>query len=367
MSYGRVPCFISIFLWFCGLLAIGHAASGSLDVAVAIQSESDPQPLDGFVKSEIHMGVRFQISLYTTDETAAERAFNAGFAEIARLEQVFSDYNTTSETRRIDAAPCDSPLDISPDMLDLLQKSFELNRDTSGYFDVTLGRLTKLWRTSRREQKSPDPEAIQAAALGVGSHLLELTEQRLLKRPPGVELDFGGIAKGYAADQVLRKLAHEFGITRVLIDASGDLIAGDPPPNQKGWVVELSQPADAPGPRLHVYLANRALASSGDSTQFLQTDQVRWSHLLNPHTKTPIIGQNLTLVWANDGATADALASALAICTADEFPIITARFQDLAATAYRRRNLEKPIECLQTENWKMTIEQNQVPVDPRNK
>lgn len=316
--------------------------------------------LQGFAKSEVHMGVQFQISLYATDEKIAEQAFSAAFAEIARLEQVFSDYQPTSETRQIDTAPCDTRIDLSCDMRRLLEKSRAFNRDSNGYFDVTLGTLTKVWRAARREKKPPSVESIALAAQRVGFNHLELCSDHLIKRSPGVELDFGGIAKGDAADRVLQLLKDEFEITRVLIDASGDLVAGDPPPKQKGWVVGLSRPADDPGPMLRVYLANRALASSGDSTQFLEADKTRWSHLIDPHTKTPIVGQNLTLVWADDGATSDALASALAICPPEQLPEIAARFPSVAACVYRRRDLDKPTAVLQTENWTIEILKHQV-------
>lgn len=329
-------------------------------VAAIGQDSQDESILQGFAKSEVHMGVRFQISLYTTDEKVAEQAFAAAFAEIARLERVFSDYQPTSEARRIDAAPCDTSIELSNDMRQLLERSRALNRDSNGYFDVTLGTLTKVWRAARREKKTPSSEAIAIAAQRVGFNHLELCADHLLKRSPGVELDFGGIAKGDAADRVLQLLKDKFEITRVLIDASGDLVAGDPPPQQKGWVVGLSQPADDPGPMVRVYLANRALASSGDSTQFLESDKTRWSHLIDPHSKTPIVGQNLTLVWADDGATSDALASALAICPPDEMPEITARFPSVAACVYRRRDLDKPTQVLRTENWTSEILKYQV-------
>lgn len=358
MSYHRLR-FVCLYAAVLGVLVVEMPG---FPVAACQHHQESPQ-LTGFSKSEIHMGVRFQISLYTTDEAVAEQAFAASFAEIARLERVFSDYNSKSEARRIDAAPCDSPIELSHDMRRLMEKSLTMHRHTNGFFDVTLGTLTKLWRTARRVQSSPDPDALNAAGQRVGSHRLELTKSHLLKHPPGVELDFGGIAKGDAADQVLCLLKKQFGITIVLVDASGDLVAGDPPPNQPGWVIGLSRPADEPGPLTRVYLANRALASSGDSTQFLETDQARWSHLLDPHTKTPIIGQNLTLVWADDGATADALASALAVCSATEFPVITARFPNLAATAYRRATLDQPTTVLQTENWAELLANQKCPAD----
>jgi thiamine biosynthesis lipoprotein len=308
--------------------------------------------LQGFVKEEAHMGVRFRISLYCASPNLAEQAFAAGFAEIARLEQVFSDYRDDSETRRLDHGPLDTPLSLSADMHHLLLRSVDLNHRTLGYFDVTLGALTKPWRAARKANRPPTDEELAIAQTRVGMELLEFTETpALIKRAPGCELDFGGIAKGYAADQVLRLLAEKFGVTRVLIDASGDLVAGDPPPGQQGWQVGLARPADEPGKLRRILLANQALAGSGDASQFLLADQTRWSHLLDPLRREPIVGRNLTLVFAPDGTTADALASALSVCPAEKFQLIVAAFPQVDAKRYRQLADDRDREVLESPQW----------------
>lgn len=298
------------------------------------------------------MGVRFRISLYSPNSAVAEQAFAAAFAEIARLEQVFSDYRDSSEARTLDHGPLETPLPLSPDMQTLLQCCVELHQQTDGYFDVTLGALTKPWRAARRAQHPPNAAELALAKTRVGMELLQLTDNaQLLKRTPGFELDFGGIAKGYAADQVLRLLAERFRITRVLVDASGDLVAGDPPPGKLGWLVGLARPANEPGPLTRILLANQALAGSGDANQFLLADQTRWSHLLDPLKREPILGQNLTLVLAPDGTTADALASALSVCPAENFPLILERFPRVAAKRYRQLADATDLEVLESAGW----------------
>lgn len=322
------------------------------DAASHLTTETLVDELQGFVKEEVHMGVRFRISIYCDSPAAAEQAFTAAFAEIARLEQVFSDYRDDSETRRLDHGPLDTPLPLSADMHQLLLRSVDLHRRTLGYFDVTLGALTKPWRVARRANRPPADEELAVAKTRVGLERLELTETaHLIKRPPGCELDFGGIAKGYAADQVLRLLAEQFKVTRALVDASGDLVAGDPPPGQRGWQVGLARPANEPGKLRRVLLANQALAGSGDANQFLLADQTRWSHLLDPLRREPIVGRNLTLVLAADGTTADALASALSVCPAERFSLILEAFPDVDAKRYRQLVDDRDREVLESPNW----------------
>lgn len=321
-------------------------------------SQSTPETLadelQGFVKEEVHMGVRFRISLYCVSPAVAEQAFPAAFAEIARLEQVFSDYRDDSETRRLDHGPLDTPLPLSADMHHLLLRSVDLHRQTLGYFDVTLGALTKPWRAARRANRPPTEMELAVAKTRVGMELLELTQPATLsKRPPGCELDFGGIAKGYAADRVLRLLAEQFKVTRVLVDASGDLVAGDPPPGQRGWQVGLARPAKEPGKLRRILLANHALAGSGDANQFLLADQARWSHLLDPLRRQPIVGRNLTLVLAPDGTTADALASALSVCPQEKFSLILDSFPQVEAKRYRQLTDDRVLEVLESPGWAM--------------
>jgi thiamine biosynthesis lipoprotein len=308
------------------------------------------------------MGVRFRISLYCDQAATAERAFAAAFQEIGRLEKIFSDYDPTSETRLIDAQPNHVPIEVSPDMRRLLQRSLDLHRQTDGYFDVSLGALTKLWRASRRSGLLPEPSEVADAAQRIGSERIHwLPDGKLHKQADGFELDFGGIAKGDAADQVLALLAKEFGITRALVDASGDVVAADPPPGQPGWVVGLSRPADQPGLLQRVYLSRRALASSGDANQFVEIERTRWSHLLDPHAKQPIVGQNLTWVFADDGATADAWASALAVCPPEVFRELMAREDRIIAKRYRRAAEGAETETLQSKRWDQALETLRVP------
>jgi len=183
----------------------------------------------------------------------------------------------------------------------------------------------------------------------------------LVKQLAGFELDFGGIAKGDAADRVLQILASEFGITRALVDASGDLVAAEAPPGQPGWVVGLARPVDERGLVERLYLRHQALASSGDATQFVEVDRKRWSHLIDPHRKQPIIGQNLTLVFASDGASADAWASALAVCPEETFHELTQRNGHLVAKRYHRAHPDHEIQTQQTSDWEATIRRLRVP------
>jgi thiamine biosynthesis lipoprotein len=365
-----VRCLFCVLLGLGFFLAnlevvLGAAENPSKTLAVTplkvLGQEGQDRTLEGFVGQRVLMGVRFRITLYAADQKEAEVALEAAFEEIRRLEKIFSDYDPTSETRRFDQAPDQVLFPASSEFFELIRAAEQHNRATDGYFDVTLGRLTKVWRVARREKRLPDSEQLELAKRQIGMEAIRLVPPRQVARDRTVELDFGGIAKGYAADKALELMRTNYGLARALIDASGDLVAGEPPPGKPGWIVGLSKPEGTAGLLQRIYLKRQALASSGDSTQFLQVDRQRWSHLLDPVSGEPIHGQNLTLVLAPSGATADALASAFAVCPEHVFKTIATRYPEVHARRFHRGELESPIQELETSGWKQAIQEILVP------
>jgi thiamine biosynthesis lipoprotein len=134
---------------------------------------------------------------------------------------------------------------------------------------------------------------------------LNPTEREVRLNERGMSLDLGGIAKGYAADAALAIMA-EHGIGAALVDAGGDLAIGDPPPDQKGWLVALPN-----GDSLR--LAHAAVATSGDINRYVTIDRVRYAHIVDPRTGLGVVDAPIVTVVARDATTADALASALTV------------------------------------------------------
>lgn len=281
------------------LVAIfGAAASG-----LAGQTEADRLTYE----SE-HMGTTFRIVAYAHDRTQADRAARAAFAHIARLDSLFSDYRPDSEIAGLaDHAGSGSFVPVTPELLSVLQDAQHWARRTEGAFDVTVGPLSRLWRWSSRRGELPNDERVAAARSVVGFRRLALNatelEARLTER--GMSLDLGGIAKGYAADAALAIMA-EHGIGAALVDAGGDLALGDPPPDERGWLVALPN-----GNSLR--LAHAGVATSGDAHRHVTIDGVRYAHIVDPRTGLGVVDAPTVTVVAPDATTADALASALTV------------------------------------------------------
>lgn len=275
--------------------------------------------LERYTFSLARMGTVFRVVLYHSDQALASKAAMAAFSRVERLEQILSDFREDSEVRRLCREGAGRPLPVSPELYFLLDKSLEFSRLTGGAFDVTVGPVTHLWRESRRAGKLPDPRELARARelTGYQNVILDRDKQTAHLLLAGMRLDFGAIAKGYAADEALRILrAH--GIRRALVDAGGDISLGDPPPGETAWRVGVRTGDAAPAANASLVLRNQAVATSGDAYQFFEGGGARYSHIIEPSGGVAVKDSPTVTAIAPDGATADALATALSILSVEE-------------------------------------------------
>jgi FAD:protein FMN transferase len=264
--------------------------------------------LHPFEAVEPHMGTLVRIKLYAAGAEQAKAAFHAAFARIADLDAALSDYRPESELNRVCLTAAGTPVPAGADLFRVLAASRKLAEETNGAFDVTLGPVIRLWRQARRDQRLPDQAALRDAAVHCGYRKLHLdtARQTVMLDEPGMQLDLGGIAKGYAADAALEVLAG-LGIHRALVAASGDLAFGDPPPGQRGWKIGLDSPA------CRLELANAAVSTSGDEEQHLDAAGRRYSHIIDPATSMALASPITVTIVARRGVDADALATAVSV------------------------------------------------------
>jgi len=276
---------------------------------------ADRPALERFEFSGVEMAVPVKIVLYASDRPVAEAAAEAALRRIRELNGILSDYDSASELRRLgDRSEPGKPVAVSDELWRVLSHAQSLSERSSGAFDVTVGPVVRLWRRARRRERLPSPERLKSARKLVGYQLVRLHPEsrsvELLK--PGMRLDLGGIAKGYAVDAALDTLRKN-GVTRALVDAGGDIRLGAPPPDRPGWLIGVAAlEADAP-PSRYLWLADRAIATSGDTWQYVEIEGRRYSHLVDPRTGIGLTDHSSVTVVARDGITADGLASAVSV------------------------------------------------------
>lgn len=271
-----------------------------------------------FAYREPHMGTEFTLVLYSADPALASRASRRALDRIAALDAALTDYDPASELMRLVDRAGGPPVPVSPDLYAVLARAKELHDRSGGAFDPSIAPVVRLWRRARRERKLPDPELLAKAMRLVGGDAIRLDPARRtveLARP-GMKLDLGGIAKGYASGEALAVLKRE-GVASALVAGSGDIVAGDPPPGKAGWTVgiaplEAEPQADGTTGRT-ILLANAAVSTSGDAEQFVEIDGVRYSHVVDPKTGLGLTDRRSVTVVAPEGVLADGLDTAACV------------------------------------------------------
>ena len=283
------------------------------------------------------MGTDFLIVIDEDNKTLCKKASKEAFGEVLRLNHIFSDYINDSEISLLSASSYDGDFrNVSTDLFKLLRISNQVSEKTQGAFDVTLGPLSRIWRVSRFRNSMPNKQKLLQAQKRVGFKKIKFhpNEKKVALQTPGMILDMGGIAKGYAADRMLSVMRAN-GITRCLIDAGGDLVIGKPPRGKKGWRVRIGEKIEDPLEVLS--LSECAIATSGDVEQSVSIGDRKFSHIIDPSTGIGLTTSVQVTVIANDGTHADAYASAFSVMgfekaknlSHDQNPsLITAYFQN---------------------------------------
>lgn len=260
------------------------------------------------------MGIEIKLIAYAASQSQFEEAKRAAIATSQRLESIFSNYNKESECEKLqDSAPHSNPVRVSNEMLEVLVHSQRINELTNHAFDPTIGAVTHLWRMARKRNRLPVPEKLTDAMQQSGWSKIQLdsNEKTILIKQKGLRFDFGGIAKGYAADKVLDVFKNH-NIVCALVDFGGDIVAGEKPPGSNGWLVKIRS-----GHKKHKYdllaLENCAVATSGDSQQRLTKNSVRYSHIIDPRSGKALENSCSVTIIGRNGTIADALASAISV------------------------------------------------------
>jgi thiamine biosynthesis lipoprotein len=250
---------------------------------------------DKYQASEPHMGTLVSITLYADSREQAQQGFVASFARIGELDATLSDYKPESALSRFCSLNA-----LRDDLRADLAHAQRVARETDGAFDITAGPLTHLWRRARSEKRLPSESELRDARERSGYKRL----QSFRCSVEGMQLDAGGIAKGYAGDQAIEALRRA-GIRSALVAVSGDVVMSDPPPGQTGWRVKVQGEVHS--------LANAAVSTSGDEFQFVEIDGVKYSHIVDPRTGLPLRDSVPVSVIARTGIEADSLATAYAV------------------------------------------------------
>jgi thiamine biosynthesis lipoprotein len=259
-----------------------------------------------------HMGTEFRITI-CGDAKLAENAATKAFARAKELDDKLSDYKPDSELMKLCEKAGQGPIGVSDDLFTVMSEAQRIAKASNGAFDATVGPIVRLWRLARRTREMPAADETKAAMAKIGYEKVRLdaVKKTIALAEQGMKLDLGGIAKGFAAEEMV-KVLRESGCPRCLVAAGGDIFAGDAPDDADGWSISIAPlgPGDKP-PTL--IIANASVSTSGDAEQHVEIAGKRYAHIVDPKTGLGLVGQFSITVLAKSGATADALATAAAV------------------------------------------------------
>jgi thiamine biosynthesis lipoprotein len=266
---------------------------------LAAQPATQPELLrvEGSVDA---MGTAFSIVAYGEDRGRLQSAVSEGLEEARRLDEMLSNYKPASEWSAVNRLAGDGPVHITPELFQLLAACVEYSRESEGAFDISVGPLMKVWGFYKGSGHLPHRAEVWGALnkIGYRNILLNPTNQTVKFAKPGIELDPGGIGKGYAVDRIAQILKDN-GVHQALISGGGSSIyAIGAPPGEKGWKVDIKNPKNTQESIQTVYLKDQSMSTSGNYEKFFYAEGQMYSHIMDPRTGYPSQGMLSTSVIA---------------------------------------------------------------------
>jgi thiamine biosynthesis lipoprotein len=300
----------------------------SLALALAAWSVAAPSPrtsarahpsVGHHVASRISMACEYAIEAYGPDAAALPRIVDEALDEVDRLDRLMSHYKSDSPVSRVNREAAQHPVTIDRELFDFLAAAMRYSHESHGAFDITVGPLIKAWGFFGGEGRVPSETELAAARRLVGGAHVTLNPASLTVAfdAAGVELDLGGIAKGYAVDRVVALLKQRQ-IAAALVSAGGSTIyALGAPPGHDGWPVTIQDPLDSRKVALTLELKDRALSVAGRSEKSFASGGTIYSHIMDPRTGMPAQGVLSVVVLARTGTEGDALDDAFFVLGAE--------------------------------------------------
>jgi FAD:protein FMN transferase len=272
-----------------------------------------------FTDVEKLMGNRFAFSVVANSQAEADQYFLAAKKEVKRIEAVFTTFSEHSLTNQINAAAGKHPVEVTEEFFNLTERAQRISALTDGAFDLSYGSLDKsFWNFDKTMLRLPEPKDMKAAVglIDYRNIVLDNTQKTVFLKKEGMRIGFGGIGKGYAADQAKRVLV-EMGLDAGVINASGDLTTWGSMPNYQPWTIALAHPDSPLKAFSNLNISNLAVATSGNYEKYVSIGGKSYSHTINPKTGYPVHGIKSVSVICPMAELADALATPITILGVD--------------------------------------------------
>lgn len=272
------------------------------------------------------MGTLVEVEIFGVERERAMAAAARAFDAVKRVDELMSTYKETSEISQINHEAYRQPVIVSEETFFVLEWALEMSRASGGAFDITVGPLVRLWGFDRKEGKGKIPSAQEIKKTqqlcGYQKVILNREEKSVRLKQEKMELDLGGIAKGYAVDLALEALRQE-GIKAACVSTGSNLGYLGHPKNKQRWKIGVKDPKKPEKIIDTLEVGEEAVSTSGSYENFFEVDGKKYSHILDPRTGWPVDNGVLSVtVVAPRGIDADALSTALFVLGPEKgFPL----------------------------------------------
>jgi len=255
------------------------------------------------------MGTRIAVELWAEDRASADRQIESVMQEMHRVDALMSTYKPTSQVSIVNAEAARHPVRVDADLFGLLQTALEYSRLTEGAFDITYASVGYLYDFRRAIKPSDEAIAQALPAVDYRHVVLDPAASTVRFTQPGVRIDLGGIAKGWAVDRGI-EILRATGVQHAMVTAGGDTrIIGDR--FGKPWMVGIRDPRDEHKVVVRIPLEDAALSTSGDYERFFEAQGVRYHHILEPSTGKPARGVRSVTVIGPSATRTDGLSKTI--------------------------------------------------------
>ena len=262
---------------------------------------------------QLLMGTRFELGVYADSQSLADSVLEAGIVEVKRIEALISSWNSESQTSRINQARAGDSVRVDRELLALIARSQKISALTEGAFDITAGAgLAGLYRFAGQDTTLPDFAQLEACQQTINYRdvVVDRAASAVIKRQDGVQLGFGGIGKGYAANRVRSLMRNTPGVVGGVINAAGDLATFGTNAEGKSWTIAIADPSQQGKVLGQVQVRDAAVVTSGNYEKYFTHEGLRYSHIIDPRTCLPTTGVSSVTIVSSDAEIADALATA---------------------------------------------------------
>ena len=278
------------------------------------------------------MGSRFELTIVAEDSLKAEQYIDTAIAEISRIENLISDWKTTTQIAEVNQNAGIKPVKVAREVFEFTQRSLYFSKLTNGAFDISYAAMDKIWRFDGSMTKMPSEEEIKNSVAKVGYKNVELDSVActIFLKLKGMKIGFGAMGKGYAADKA-RQLMELKGVKAGIINASGDLATWGKPPHGKVWRIGVTNPFNEEKVIAVLPLKRQAVTTSGSYEKYVEFNGKRYAHIINPVTGYPATGLISVTVVGPNAEMANGFSTSIMVLGQEKGLALLRQFPDYSA------------------------------------